>query len=337
MLLFRHTKRREFIRLLGGAVAACSIAWPLAGRAQQSEMPLVGFLNSASADTWGHLAQAFRDGMREVSYVEGRNVAIEYHWAEGQIDRLPARAADLVRRRVAVIVTSGGDISALAAKGATSSIPIVSTLAADPVKSGLVATLNRPGGNITGATLFAYDAAAKRVEMLHKLLPKAVAMAILTNPSDPNIALETDAVRAASKILGLQVRFVNAGTESELEVAFNRIARERSDALLVSLDPFFVRRREQLVGLAARHAIPTIYEWREPVLAGGLMSYGTILPDAYRQIGIYAGRILDGAKPSDLPVVQPSRFEFVINLKTAKALGLDVPDRVFALADEVIE
>jgi ABC-type uncharacterized transport system substrate-binding protein len=300
-------------------------------------MPLVGFLNSASADTWEHLAQAFRDGIREAGYVEGRNLAIEYHWADGQIDRLPAVAADLVRRRVAVIVTSGGDITALAAKEATSSIPIVSTLAADLVRSGLVATLNRPGGNITGATLFAYDAAAKRVEMLHKLLPKAVTMAMLCNPSDPNIALETDPVTVASKTLGLQVRFVNAGTERELEAAFDRIAREGSDALLVSLDPFFVRRREQLVELAARHAIPTVFAWRESAVAGGLMSYGTILSDAYRQIGIYAGRILKGAKPADLPVVQPSRFELVINLKTAKALGLDIPDRLFALADDVIE
>ena len=325
-------KRRDFITLLGGAATL-----PLGARAQQSVKPVIGLLNSGSSDAFAHLAQAFREGMREAGYVEGRNVAIEYHWAEGQFDRLPALAAELVRRRAAVIVTSGGDISALAAKEATSSIPIVSTLAADPVESGLIATLNRPGGNITGATLFAYDAAAKRVEMLHKLLPKVVTVAMLTNPRDPNIALETDAVRAASKILDLQVHFVNAGTERELEVAFSRIAQEGSDALLVSLDPFFVRWREQLVGLAARHAIPTIFAWRECVVAGGLMSYGTILPDAYRQIGIYAGRILKGAKPADLPVVQPSRFELVINLKTVKALGLTVPDKLLALADEVID
>jgi putative ABC transport system substrate-binding protein len=337
MLLFRHTERRAFIRLFGGAAVAGLIVWPLAARAQQSEMPLVGFLNSTSADTWRELVQAFRDGMSGAGYIEGQNVSVEYRWAEGEIDRLPGLAAELVQRRVVVIVTSGGDISALAAKGATSSVPIVSTFAADPVKSGFVASLNRPDGNITGATLFAYDAAAKRVELLHKLLPKAVAIVMLTNPSDPNIALETDAVQGAAKVLGLQLRCVNVGTESELEAAFERIARERSDAIVVSLDPFFVRRREQLVRLAARHAIPTIFAWRESAAAGGLMSYGTILTDAYRQIGIYAGRILKGAKPADLPVVQPSRFELVINLNTVKALGLDVPDNLLAVADEVIE
>jgi len=324
--------RRHFISALGGVAAA----WPLAARAQQPTLPVVGFLNSASASALEHLAQAFRDGLGEAGYVEGRNVAIEYRWAEGQIDRLPALAAELVQRQVAVIVTSGGDVSARAAKAATSSIPIVSTIGGDPVKEGLVASFNRPGGNLTGATLFAYSA-AKRLELLHELIPKAVIIMALFDPSDPVAALDSESLQAASKTLGLQLRFANAGTVSELDAAFETIAPDRPDGLFVGSNPFFNRQRDQLVGLAARHTIPTIYAFREFPAAGGLISYGSRLADTYRQVGIYTGRILKGESPVDLPVVQPTKFELVINLKTAKTLGITVPNSLLATADEVIE
>jgi putative tryptophan/tyrosine transport system substrate-binding protein len=324
--------RRQFISTLGGV----AVAWPLAARAQQPALPVVGFLNSASASASEHLVQAFRDGLSEAGYVEGRNVAIEYRWAEGQIDRLPALAADLAQRQVAVIVTSGGDVSALAAKAATSSIPIVSTIGGDPVKEGLVASFNRPGGNLTGATLFAYSA-AKRLELLHELIPKAVTIMALFDPSDPGVVLDKEAAQAASKTLGLQLRFANAGTVGELEAAFETVALDRPDGLFVGSNPFFDHQRDQLVGLAARHAIPAIYSQLEFPAAGGLISYGTRLADTYRQVGIYAGRILKGERPADLPVVQPTKFELVINLKTAKALGLTVPPTLLAIADDVIE
>jgi putative tryptophan/tyrosine transport system substrate-binding protein len=324
--------RRQFISALGGA----TVAWPLAARAQQPALPVVGFLNSASASAIEHLVQAFRDGLGEAGYVEGRNVAIEYRWAEGQIDRLPALAADLAQRQVAVIVTSGGDVSALAAKAATSSIPIVSTIGGDPVQEGLVASFNRPGGNLTGATLFA-NLAAKRLELLHQLVPKAVTIMALFDPSDPVVVLDRESLQAASKTLGLQLRFANAGTVSELEAAFETVALDRPDGLFVGSNPFFTFHREQIVGLAARHTIPTMYPFREFPAAGGLISYGTRLADAYRQIGIYAGKILKGERPADLPVVQPTKFELVINLKTAKTLGVDVPPTLLATADEVIE
>jgi putative tryptophan/tyrosine transport system substrate-binding protein len=324
--------RRQFLSTLGGV----AVVWPLAARAQQPALPAVGFLNSASANAFEQRVQAFRDGLSDAGYVEGRNVTIEYRWAEGLIDRLPALAAELVQRQVVVIVTSGGDVSALAAKAATSSIPIVSTIGGDPVKEGLVASFNRPGGNLTGATLFAYSA-AKRLELLHQLVPKAVTIMALFDPSDPVVVLDREAAQAASKTLGLQLRFVNAGTMSELETAFETVARDRPDALFVGSNPFFTRQREQIVGLAARHTIPTIYPFREFPAAGGLISYGTRLADTYRQVGVYAGRILKGEKPADLPVVQPTKFELVINLKTAKTLGLDVPPTLLAIADEVIE
>jgi putative tryptophan/tyrosine transport system substrate-binding protein len=324
--------RRQFIGALGGATAV----WPLAARAQQPAMPVIGFLNSASSGPSAHLVAAFREGLNEVGYVEDRNVTIEYRWAEGQIDRLPALAAELVQRQVAVIVTSGGDVSARAAKAATSSIPIVSTIGGDPVKEGLVASFNRPGGNLTGATLFAYSA-AKRLELLHELIPKAVTIMALFDPSDPVVVLDRESLQAASQTLGLHLRFANAGTVNELEVAFETIDRDRPDGLFVGANPFFNRRFDQLVGLAARHTIPTICAFREFPAAGGLISYGTRLADTYRQVGIYTGRIIKGESPADLPVVQPTKFELVINLKTAKSLGIEVPPTLLATADEVIE
>jgi putative tryptophan/tyrosine transport system substrate-binding protein len=325
-------RRRAFIALIGGA----AVGWPLAVRAQQPTMPVVGFLNSLSANAYENLVRAFRDSLGEAGYVEGRNVTIEYRWAEGQIDRLPALAAELVQRQVAVIVTSGGDVSALAAKAATSSIPIVSTIGGDPVKEGLVASFNRPGANLTGATLFARSA-DKRLELLHELIPKAVIIMALFDPSDPVAALDSELLQAASKTLGLQLRFANAGTVSELEAAFETVDRVRPDGLFVGAAPFFNRQRDQLVGSAARHKIPTIYAFREFPAAGGLISYGSRLADTYRQVGIYTGRILKGESPADLPVVQPTKFELVINLKTAQALGINVPPTLLALADEVIE
>jgi putative ABC transport system substrate-binding protein len=324
--------RRQFISTLGRV----AVAWPLAARAQQPALPVVGFLNSASASALEHLVQAFRDGLGEAGYVEGRNVAIEYRWAEGQIDRLPALATDLAQRQVAVIVTGGGDVSALAAKAATSSIPIVSTIGGDPVKEGLVASFNRPGGNLTGATLFA-NLAAKRLELLHELIPKAVIIMALFDPSDPGVPFERESLQAASKTLGVQLRFANAGTVSELEAAFETVALDRPDGLFVGSNPFFIFHREQIVGLAARHAIPTIYPQREFPAAGGLIGYGTRLADTYRQVGIYTGKILKGERPADLPVVQPTKFELVINLKTAQTLGINVPPTLLATADEVIE
>ena len=327
--------RRQFISTLGGL----AVAWPLAARAQQAKetaMPVVGFLNSASANAFEPLVQAFRDGLRQAGYVDGRNVTIEYRWAEGQIDRLPALAADLAQRQVAVIVTFGGYVSALAAKTATSSIPIVATIGGDPVQEGLVASFNRPGGNLTGATLFA-NLAAKRLELLHALVPKAVTIMALFDPSDPVVVLDRESLLAASKTFGLQLRFANAGTVRELEAALETLDRDRPDGLIVGANPFFTPQRDRIVGLAARHTIPTMYPFREFPAAGGLISYGTRLADAYRQIGIYAGKILKGERPADLPVVQPTKFELVINLKTAKTLGIDVPPTLLAIADEVIE
>jgi putative ABC transport system substrate-binding protein len=325
-------KRREFITLLGGAAAA----WPLAARTQQPTMPVVGFLSIASAAPFAHLVAGFRRGLQEMGFVEGRNVAVEYRWAEGRYDRLPELAADLVRRQVAVIVTSGGDNSSLAAKAATTTIPIVFNGGSDPVKVGLVASLARPGGNATGVNIFTSELTEKRFGLLNDAIPTA-SFAVLANPNFPPAMANAQDTEAAGRRMGKEVAIFTAGSESEIDSAFARMSQSRPGALLVAADPFFNSRREQIVALAARHAIPAIYEWREFAEAGGLMSYGTNLVEAYRLEGVYTGRILKGAKPTDLPVVQLSKFDLVINLKTAKALGLTLPPGVLAIADEVIE
>jgi ABC-type uncharacterized transport system substrate-binding protein len=301
-------------------------------------MPVIGFLNAASPGPLRRQIAAFHEGLKESGYVEGQNVAVEYRWAEGQYDRLPALAADLVRRQVSVIVAGGGAPAVLAAKAATTTIPIVFTAGGDPIASGLVPSLNRPGGNITGVYHFATGLEAKRLGLLHEMVPKATTIAVLVNPKFRKEAeSQLRDVQEAAASLDVQLVVVRANAESDFDAAFSTVVQQRSGALLVCASPFFNTRREQLVVLAARHALPTIYEWRDFADAGGLMSYGTSLADAYRQAGVYAGRILKGAKPADLPIVQATRFEFVINLSTAKALGLTVPDQLLARADEVIE
>jgi putative tryptophan/tyrosine transport system substrate-binding protein len=328
-------KRREFITLLGGTAVA---AWPLAASAQQPAMPVIGFLNPTSPDTNADRLRGFRQGLKDTGYVEGENVAILYHWAENQNDRLPELATELVRRRVAVIATSGGPAAAFAAKAATPTIPIVFIVAEDPVRLGLAATLARPGGNLTGINIFSVELAAKRLELLRELVPGAARVAVLVNPADAmNAETTLRDVEAAARAIGLQIQVLNAGTSREIDAAFATFVRERPDALFVGNDAFFTSRRVQLANLAARHMVPITSGTREIAEAGGLMSYGSSLTDAYRQVGVYTGRILKGAKPADLPVVQASKFELVINAQTARMLGLTVPTTLLASADEVIE
>jgi putative ABC transport system substrate-binding protein len=325
-------ERREVFTLLGGAAAA----WPLAARAQQT-LPVVGFLSTSSPAPFAHLVASFRRGLQETGFIEGRNVTIDYRWAEGRYDRLPTLAADLVRRQVAVIVTSGGENPSVAAKAATATIPIVFNVGSDPVKIGLVASLARPGGNSTGVNIFTVELSEKRLGLLHDTIPAALSVAVLVNPNFAPAVANAREAEAAARRVGKDVVVLDAGNESEIDAAFARMAQGRLGALLVAADPFFNSRREQIVALAARYAIPAIYEWREFAQAGGLMSYGTSLIEAYRLQGVYAGRILKGEKPADLPVVQLSKFELVINLNTAKALGLAIPPGVLAITDEVIE
>ena len=332
MLLSRHTKRREFIALVAGAAA-----WPLAARAQQAAMPVVGFLEIRSPETITERLRAFRQGLKETGYVEGENIAIDYRWAE-QMERLPELAAQLVRRQVAVIVTAGGFATALAAKDATTTIPIVFGVSDDPVKHGLVASLARPGGNLTGVNLLSTELTAKRLELLREMLPGAARVAVLVNPANAaNTQTTLHEVEVAGRAMGLQIQIFNASTSRKIDAAFAAFGRERPDAVFVGQDAFYNGRRLQLANWASRHALPMTSGSRDICEVGGLMSYGTNIVDTYRQEGVYTGRILKGAKPADLPVVQSAKFELVINAQTARMLGIEVPPMLLARADEVIE
>jgi putative tryptophan/tyrosine transport system substrate-binding protein len=324
-------RRREFIAGLGSAAA-----WPVVARAQQAAMPVIGFLNSASPDTYAPFVAAFRQSLREQGYIEGQNVAIEYRWAEGQYDRLPVLAADLVRRQVTVIVATTNPAGP-AAKTATTKIPIVFTMGGDPVDLGLVAALNRPGGNITGVTVLAVELGPKRLELLHKLVPTATIVALVVNPTNPSAESETKELQAAARTLGLRLHVLNASTESDFDRVFATIGQLRAGGLVIGADPFFISRIRQLAALAIRHTVPTIYQFREFATAGGLVSYGGALSDAYHLAGVYTARILRGEKPADLPVQQSTKVELIINLKTAKSLGITIPETLLATADEVIQ
>ena len=334
--------RREFITLLGGAAVA---TWPYTARAQQ-QLPVIGFLNGQWPDTFAHAAAAFREGLNEIGFVDGQNVTIEYRWAEGQDHRLPAMANELVRRQVAVIAATGASAAAFAAKAATSTIPILFIVGADPVKLGLVASLNRPGGNLTGVNQFTNTLSAKRLELLREVLPGVISIAFVLNPDSPIVErsqptsqwqLESLDLQTAARALGVKVEILTASNERDIDALSRTLAQRQISALFVAANPFLASQTANLIAIAARHRIPVMSNERRHTAAGGLMSYGTSIEDAYRQVGIYAGRILKGAKPTDLPVVQPTKFSFVINLKTARALGINIPDKLLALADEVIE
>jgi putative ABC transport system substrate-binding protein len=323
-------RRREFVTLLGSAAV-----WPVTARAQQSPLPVIGFLNAASPDSYAHLVRAFHQGLRDVGYVEGQNVAIEYRWAEGQYDRLPAMAADLVRRQVTLIAANSA--AAVAAKAVTSTVPIVFDTGFDPIELGLVASLNRPGGNLTGVSNLNVELGPKRLELARELVPSATIIALLVNPTNPNAkSLLTDH-QAAARTFGLELHVLSASNERDFDAVFANLIRLRASTLVIGADTFFISRSKQLAALALHHAVPAIFQYREFAAAGGLMSYGGSLADAYRQVGVYAGRILKGEKPADLPVQQSTKAELIINLKTAKALGIIVPPTLLARADEVIE
>jgi putative tryptophan/tyrosine transport system substrate-binding protein len=331
-MLFDRLRRRDLITLLGSAVA-----WPLAARAQQPTMPVVGFLGAPSAGSYARYVAAIHQGLKEAGYVEGQNVRFEYRWAEGHYDRLAALAAELVRLQVSVIVPIGGAPPTVAAKAATSTIPIAFNMLADPLELGLVASLNRPGGNLTGVAMMGVELEAKRLELLREAVPTAAVIAMLVNPSNAHAESQVREVQRAAHAMDQQIAIINASTEGELEMAFASVVKERAGALLVGSDTFFTSKPALFVLFTARHALPAIYPWRSHVDAGGLMSYGASLIDAYRQAGVYAGQILKGVKPADLPIMEPTKFELVINLQCAKAIGLTLPPTLLARADEVIE
>ena len=325
-------KRRKFIAGLASAAV-----WPVVGRGQQMRVPVIGFLGGGSQYDDANRVRAFRQGLSEMGYVEGKNVVIEYRWAEGNFDRFPSLAADLVRRRVTVITAPGSTNAALAAKAATTTIPIVFEVGVDPVRFGLVSSLNRPGGNVTGVTVLSVEVGQKKLELLRQLLPKATNIAVLVNPTSPLAETLIKDAQAAALILRLRLHILNASSERDIDMVFPTLGQLRADALMIGGDAFFTSRSEQLATLALRHAIPSVYQFREFVLSGGLMSYGTSIADAIRQVGIYAGRVLKGERPADLPVQQATKIELIINLNTAKALGLTVPETLLATADEVIQ